>query len=409
MSDTKATMRLLLFCALYAASIHVIFSLTDPSDASVLQTLKASWKNTPPSWDNSSDPCGFPWEGVECTGARVTALKLSSMGLIGEINSYIGGLTELNGLVLSFNRGLQGPLPPQLGDLKKLDMLILAGCSFSSSIPEELGNLEQLSFLALNTNKLTGSIPASLGNLSKLYWLDLAENQLTGTIPVSNGTSPGLDQLANAKHFHFNKNQLSGSIPAKLFSAKMILIHVLFDGNKLSGTIPSTIGLVQTLEALRLDSNDLTGTVPASISNLMNVNELNLAFNKLTGPLPDLTGMNSLNYVDLSNNTFDPSEAPLWFSTLPSLTTLVMEFGSLQGPVPEKLFSLSDLQEVKLKYNKLNGTLNMGDSISLQLELVDLQNNQISQITVEEEYKDALMLKGNPICSGGLSNSTWCK
>lgn len=45
----------------------------------------------------------------------------------------------------------------------------------------------------------------------------------------------------------------------------------------------------------------------------------------------------------------------------------------------------------KLKNNALNGTLNMGDSISLQLELVDLQNNQISQIVVEEEFKDELM------------------
>lgn len=84
----------------------------------------------------------------------------------------------------------------------------------------------------------------------------------------------------------------------------------------------------------------------------------NLAHNSLTGPLPDLAQMDTLNYVlvtalvvlellvvdlipiytffqltdepthfvildrDLSNNTFDPSEAPTWFSTLPSLTTL---------------------------------------------------------------------------------------
>nr|XP_011466379.1 PREDICTED: probable leucine-rich repeat receptor-like protein kinase At5g49770 [Fragaria vesca subsp. vesca] len=142
-----ATMRLLLFCALCSAGIHLISSLTDPNDASVLQTLKVSWKNTPPSWDKSSDPCGFPWEGVQCTGARVTSLRLSSMGLKGELSSYIEGLTELNSLDLSFNPGLDGSLPPQLGDLQKLNILILAGCSFVGPIPEELGNLEQLTFL----------------------------------------------------------------------------------------------------------------------------------------------------------------------------------------------------------------------------------------------------------------------
>lgn len=117
----------------------LIYKCANP--ASVLQTLKVSWKNTPPSWDKSSDPCGFPWEGVQCTGARVTSLwvlycstfqivydlhtlvikdcnvaflsthfwiaplrsafiyrRLSSMGLKGELSSYIEGLTELNSL-----------------------------------------------------------------------------------------------------------------------------------------------------------------------------------------------------------------------------------------------------------------------------------------------------------------------
>jgi Leucine-rich repeat (LRR) protein len=126
----------------------------------------------------------------------------------------------------------------------------------------------------------------------------------------------------------------------------MILIHVLFDGNRFTGSIPSTLGLIQTLEVLRLDRNTLTGKVPENLSNLTNIIELNLAHNKLVGSLPDLSDMKSMNYVDLSNNSFDPSESPLWFSTLPSLTTLVMEYGSLQGPLPNKLFGFPQLQQV---------------------------------------------------------------
>ncbi|XLS82661.1 hypothetical protein HN51_048492 [Arachis hypogaea] len=48
---------------------------------------------------------------------------------------------------LSFNKGLKGPLSPEIGDLSNLNILILAGCSFSGSIPDALGNLSQLSFL----------------------------------------------------------------------------------------------------------------------------------------------------------------------------------------------------------------------------------------------------------------------
>ncbi|OMO77624.1 hypothetical protein COLO4_25068 [Corchorus olitorius] len=266
------------------------------------------------------------------------------MGLKGKLSGDIGELTELRSLDLSFNRELTGSLSPRLGDLEKLNILILAGCGFTGNIPEELGKLAELSFLALNSNNFTGRIPPSLGKLSKLYWLDLADNQLIGSIPVSTPTTPGLDLLLKAKHFHFNKNQLSGTIPPKLFSSEMVLIHILFDGNQFTGNIPSTLGLVQTLEVL-----------------------------------------------DLSNNSFDPTEAPVWFSTLSSLTTLVIEHGSLQGLLPEKLFSFPQIQQVKLRNNAFNGTLNMGDSVGNQLQLVDLQNNEISSITLGSGYANTLM------------------
>ncbi|KAL6558213.1 hypothetical protein OROMI_018563 [Orobanche minor] len=150
----------------------------------------------------------------------------------------------------------------------------------------------------LNSNNLMGEIPPSLGNLSKLYWLDLAENQMGGEIPVSSAFGPGLDQLKKAKHLHFNKDRLSGEIPSQLFNSDMSLIHVLFDGNQLDGSIPSTIGLLETLEGV------------------------NLAHNMLYGALPNLTGMNTLNYVDMSNNSFKQTTSPDWFFSLPSLTTL---------------------------------------------------------------------------------------
>ncbi|KAH1097302.1 hypothetical protein J1N35_014223 [Gossypium stocksii] len=400
---------LLLFLLFFAANIAFLSAVTDPHDAAALQSLKDSWQNTPPSWDKSDDPCGAPWEGITCNSSRVTALGLSTMGLKGKLSGDIGGLTELRSLDLSFNRDLTGSLSPRLGDLEKLNILILAGCGFTGNIPEELGNLAELSFLALNSNNFTGKIPPSLGKLSKLYWLDLADNQLVGAIPVSTPTSPGLDLLLKAKHFHFNKNKLSGTIPPKLFSSEMVLIHILFDGNQLTGNIPSTLGHVQTLEVLRLDRNALWGDVPSNLNNLTNINELNLAHNNLTGPLPDLTSMNTLNYVDLSNNSFDPTEAPVWFSTLSSLTTLVIEHGSLQGPVPEKLFSFPQIQQVKLRNNAFNGTLNLGDSVGTQLQLVDLQNNQISSIILGSGYSNTLILVGNPVCTTAISNTNFCQ
>ncbi|KAG6675276.1 hypothetical protein I3842_15G093900 [Carya illinoinensis] len=398
----------LLFLAFFLSGIHFIYSFTDPHDATVLLTLKDAWKNTPPSWEHSLDPCGLPgWEGVTCNNStyRVTALKLSTMGLEGKLEGDIGELTELTTLDLSFNRGLKGSLSPQLGKLQNLTFLILAGCSFNGDIPYELGNLSNLVFLALNTNNLTGKIPPSLGSFSKLLWLDLAENMLTGSLPISTSKTPGLDLLSEARHFHFNKNKLSGPIPAKLFSSNMNLRHILFDGNQLSGSIPPTIGLVKSLEVIRLDRNALIGSVP-DLSNLTNIVELNLALNQLTGTLPDLTQMMKLNYLDLSNNSFKPSEAPTWFSSLSTLTTLVMENGSLQGSIPHELFSFPQLEEVKLRNNEFSETLDMGvpEKISPQLKLVDLKNNNISFVKLGSKYHKSLILRGNPVCNDHTSS-----
>ncbi|KAG0466495.1 hypothetical protein HPP92_018075 [Vanilla planifolia] len=332
---------------------------TDAGDAAALRSLMNNWENSPPSWGQTNDPCGTPWEGIQCKDSRVSLLRLSTMGLKGTISGDISYLTELKSLDLSYNNNLGGTLPLTIGNLKHLDTLILAGCSFSGNIPQELGDLANLTFLALNLNQFTGRIPASLGLLSNLYWLDLADNQLTGPIPVSSNSSPGLDQLVNTKHFHFDKNQLSGTIPESLFSSKMTLIHLLLDSNKFNGQIPDSLGLVTSLEVLRLDRNSIVGSVPSNINNLKAINELNLANNQLSGPMPNLTGMNNLNYVDLSNNTFDADEAPAWFSTILSLTTLVIESGGLSGRIPRKYLAFN-------KYSKSDANKHITWSINPQ-------------------------------------------
>ncbi|MFS7967537.1 putative non-specific serine/threonine protein kinase [Helianthus anomalus] len=302
--------------------IHISITTGQNNDREVLQALKNYWQNTPPSWDDGSDPCSGSWDGIRCTNSRVTAITLSSMNLVGGLQGDIGGLTELQILDLSYNTGLTGSLTSQVGNLKKLTNLLLVGCGFTGPIPDSIGNLERLRYLSLNSNGFTGPIPASIGNLQNLYWLDLSANKLTGSLPVSNGSKPGLDMLTNAKHFHFGDNGLSGNIPPGLFNSNMTLIHLLFENNELTGSIPNTLGLVKSLEVVRLDRNGLSGNVPSNINNLINVTEMFLSNNRLTGVVPNLTGMNLLNYLDLSNNSFDPSVVPSWFRTLRALTTV---------------------------------------------------------------------------------------
>ncbi|XP_076901283.1 leucine-rich repeat receptor protein kinase HPCA1-like [Bidens hawaiensis] len=136
---------------------------------------------------------------------------------------------------------------------------------------------------------------------------------------------------------HLSNNRLTGPIRSQLFHSNMSLIHIIFNKNQLSGSIPSSIGSIKTLEVVRLDSNSLSGPVPQNLSNLQTVTELYLSNNKLSGPVPNLLGMNSLSYVDMSNNSFDTSDIPSWFTLLP-LNTILMENTQLQGDIPTDMF-----------------------------------------------------------------------
>ncbi|KAJ6309299.1 hypothetical protein OIU76_018820, partial [Salix suchowensis] len=400
--------RILVFLVVALAQVCTIPAVTNSDDFNALNALKDSWENAPPSWAGA-DPCGSRWDGILCTDSRVTSITLASMRLKGTLSGDISSLSELQILDLSYNTELTGTLPATIGNLKKLTSLILVGCRFSGLIPDTIGSLPQLTYLSLNSNGFIGSIPPSLGNLDKLYWLDLADNRLTGTIPVSTETTPGLDLLVHTKHFHLGLNQLSGQIPPKLFSSEMKLIHVLLESNKLTGSIPSTLGLVKSLEVVRLDNNSLTGPVPTNINNLTSVSEMFLSNNGLNGSLPNLTGMNVLTYLDMSNNSFSPTDFPPWFSTLQSLTTLVMETTQLQGNIPPDFFSLSNLQTVDARNNLLNGTLDIGTSPVNKLTMIDLRKNQISDFRNRAGVEKVdVILVDNPICQETGATGSYC-
>ncbi|XP_027332467.1 probable leucine-rich repeat receptor-like protein kinase At5g49770 [Abrus precatorius] len=399
----KAMLYLVLLSYLLVAETQ-----TTNEDFTALMSLTNSWQNKPFNWEGL-DPCSG-WDGIKCTKSRVTSIKLPGLDIKGELSSDIGSLSELETLDLSHNKGLTGSLPHSIGNLKKLSNLFLVDCGLSGPIPDEIGSLKELVFLSLNSNCFSGRIPASIGNLSKLNWLDIADNELEGPIPISSGGAPGLDMLISTKHFHFGKNKLSGTIPPQLFSSEMALIHVLFENNEFEGNIPSTLGLVQSLEVVRLDNNMLSGHVPLNINNLTNVYELYLLNNKLSGPLPNLEGMNQLIYLDMSNNSFDASDFPAWISSLNSLTTLRIEDAGIQGQIPDSLFSLSKLKNVMLQDNRINGTLDIGNTYSKQLQLIDLQNNEIDDFKQQDLVISGLkiILAHNPICEESGVTKSYC-
>ena len=172
---------------------------------------------------------------VEVEGGRVVGLNLRWID--GEIPPDLGSLDRLEVLILSRSEAT-GELPPELGGLRNLRVLHIAGEPHGSSrltggIPPGLGNLVTLEELDLNANELTGSIPSELGNLVNLNELELFGNRLTGEIPQELADLPKLETLFLVRRFsHYQEatNRLSGCLARGFLDRSLIVFEV--------GTLP---------------------------------------------------------------------------------------------------------------------------------------------------------------------------
>ena len=191
--------------------------------------LLASWA--------SGDPCADHWAGVSCNNGVVVGLQLSNSGLQGTLPPELGNLTSLNDIQL-YNNRLSGTLPPELFRLISLT-----------------GNL------GLFNNAISGTLSSQIGALSNVNNVGLTGNQLIGTLPTSLGL------LSAVRHLQLGSNRFIGSISAEL--SALALDYLNLDGNSLSGPIPAFLGAITTLQTgLMLGNNRFSGPLPLTLSAL---------------------------------------------------------------------------------------------------------------------------------------------
>ena len=68
----------------------------------------------------------------------------------------LGRLTSLTNLDVRGNAGLVGSIPPSMGNLTRLSVLLLDRNSIGGSLPSSLGLLSRLTMLYLYENAITG-------------------------------------------------------------------------------------------------------------------------------------------------------------------------------------------------------------------------------------------------------------
>ena len=276
------------------------------------------------------------WRGVVLGQAplRVTQLRLSGMGLGGELPRELGALEQLEQLSVDRNR-LTGPIPPEMGRLAKLREFTADYNALTGPIPPQLGNLPELRELWLGENRLTGPIPATLGAMRNLERLGLRNNRLAGAVPPgvrnvrhhdlndllcmppaglpAGWVSPGLLQdcaillavrgaLAATRGLSWSRDvRLSKWEGVILGGEPLRVVALALEGRGLSGQIPAELGGLERLVSLNLAHNQLTGPIPAELTRLRGLVLLSLHNNRLSGGLPPellrLPRLEALNYL----------------------------------------------------------------------------------------------------------------
>ena len=117
---------------------------SDPVEMAAICQLAAGFSPLPTTlsgtWqcDSTGAPLYEPctWEGVGCDpSCRIVALNLGNAGLSGTISSYIGQLTNLEGLSL-YSNNIGGSIPPEIGYLQNLELLTLDHTKLTGAFPK---------------------------------------------------------------------------------------------------------------------------------------------------------------------------------------------------------------------------------------------------------------------------------
>ena len=365
-------------------------STTEPSDTGSPATDRAALTTLynatdGPNWENNTnwdtnEPLG-EWHGVTTDdNGRVTHLSLRGSQMSGEIPPELGNLTKLEYLSLTRNQ-LTGSIPPQLGKLANLEYMSLSGNQLTGAIPSELGKLSNLTRLYLWGNDLSGEIPPELGNLANLESLYLAHNQLSGCIP---------NTLGNTLFNDFSELDLSFCSHRASHSSDKAILEVFYKATGGANWSTSTNWLTDKptglwygvatdsdgrVTSLYLGRNQLSGSIPAELGNLTKLEFMALDRNKLSGPIPpELGNLTKLERLYLYNNELSGS-IPTELGNLSKLDGLALSGNQLSGSIPSQLGNLTKLEALALQYNQLSGALPQNLILITGLEVFHFGDN----------------------------------
>ena len=324
-----------------------------------------------------------------------TGWKDADPNVIEDVSGWHGVMTDGDGHVVGLNLAnnrLKGILPSQTGDLIHLSILNLSSNQLEGNMPGAMDNLSSLYNLNLSANKFQGDINV-LGSLSGLILLNLSFNEFQGDISaVVNHPSLMILDLRN--------NQFQGNLPVSLGNL-LSLWELSLSNNQMTVDLDILSGL-SSLEVLQMEFNDI-GSIPGSIGNLTNLRILNLSGGQITGSIPlELSNLSRLEHLGLEDNQLTGS-IPSLLGDLANLYLLDISDNQLSGEIPVSLGE-SNLAYLSLDHNHLTGSIPSGFEGLLALDLSDNQLSGGIPTSLGSSNLDYLNLSDN-LLTGGIPGS----
>nr|GMD34546.1 receptor-like protein 12 [Ipomoea batatas] len=361
------------------------------------------------SWGSHKDCC--KWWGVGCNNATGHVIRLDLHGNSSthhylsapKVSPSLLQLKHLNYLDLSYNEFQWSSIPEFMGSFQRLRVLNLNNANFAGAIPPHLGNLTNLRVLLLSYNGLNETIAElleklagkSLQVLGELY---ASQNLMSGYLPLLPSSLEQLDLAINnfgsvfqnpTKGFGKPSNLLKLDLSFNLISgpfpdlSDFLSLRVLnLSGNLIQGGISETIGKLSKLQVLNLRSNFLGGVISeVHFWNLSSLQKMDLSINPgLSFNFSDdwVPPFHSLNSMVIGNCKVGP-KFPNWLRNLSWFSELDLSSANISDTIPNWFWDLiisPKLRYLNLSHNTLDGKFpDLSNKLS-PFSLIDLSYNK---------------------------------
>ncbi|KAJ6893680.1 hypothetical protein NC652_027669 [Populus alba x Populus x berolinensis] len=179
--------------------------------------------------------------------------------------------------------------------------------------------------IRLPSRNLSGSISWHyLKNMSQLHIIDLSSNSLRGQVPSWFWSIKSLSDV------NLSRNRLGGSVGFGINSSSSSMIKVLnLSTNRFTNLVK--LSGFANLEVLDISHNDI-GSLPSGFPNWTKLESLNISSCNISGNIRVISGLRSLKYLDVSNNTMS-GKFPSDFPPLDGLMFLNVSLNNFSGLV----------------------------------------------------------------------------